>query len=90
MEKSEDKTATVNANVSNLFADVTRSKNLAEASHSKNRNDDFIEFVIGGDSLLPKRVRSKKSDLPYSNHSGNSQRGWSPSGGNNILDGLQE
>jgi len=51
---------------------------------SKNRNDDFIEYVVGGDSLLPKRVRSKKSDPPYSN-----KGSLSPTGQVNILEGLQ-
>ena len=36
------------------------------SSSSKHRNNDFIEYVVGADTLLPKRVRSKKSDLPYS------------------------
>ena len=39
---------------------------MSPKTGSKARNEDFIEYVVGGDSLLPKRVRSKKSDLPYS------------------------
>ena len=57
---------------------------LSPKTSSKARNDDFIEYVVGGDSLLPKRVRSKKSDLPYSKGS------LSPVGsGRNMLDGLK-
>ena len=37
--------------------------------NSSMRNDDFLEYVIGADTLLPKRVRSRKSDLPYSQSS---------------------
>ena len=51
---------------------------LLSPKNSAKRNDDFIEYVVGGDSLLPKRVRSKKSDLPYSNDSQQSPHGGGP------------
>ena len=53
----------------------------------KIKHDDFLEYVVGGDSLLPKRIRSKKSDLPYSRSNGSESRNFSPH--NNILEGLQ-
>ena len=73
--------------IKQLFAE-----NTSKAT-SNRRNDDFIDYVVGGDNLLPKRVRSKKSDLPYSSKSFDSPLA-SPSGGvkkdnNNILDDLK-
>jgi len=41
-------------------------KLLATGGNSSRRNDDFLEYVIGADTLMPKRVRSRMSDLPYS------------------------
>lgn len=40
---------------------------IGQKTSSKMRNGNFLEYVVGGDSLLPKRVRSRRSDLPYSN-----------------------
>ena len=41
--------------------------------YAASSNANFVEYVVGGDTLLPKRVRSRKSDLPYSNSCGQSQ-----------------
>ena len=41
-------------------------KSFLNSTSSKNRNQDFIEYVVGADTLLPKRIKSRKSDLPYS------------------------
>ena len=47
--------------------------------NSSMRNANFVEYVVGGDTLLPRRVRSRKSDLPYSEGSG-SRAGGSRAG----------
>ena len=43
-----------------------RSNFSAADKFASSSNANFVEYVVGGDTLLPKRVRSKKSDMPYS------------------------